>query len=65
MGLVTYKGDNHQVHNEPELRVILSLSLAVWLGELGVDHPFAGMRFMPYIFFSESGIQNLCQISAL
>lgn len=64
MALVAYKGDNHQVHNEPELRVILSLPLAVWLGEFGVDHPLAGIWFMPYIFFSESRTQNLCQISA-
>lgn len=64
-GFSNLQGRYHQVHNEPELRVILSLSLAAWLGELGVDHPFAGTQFMPYVFFTESKIHLwLCQISA-
>jgi len=41
-GFSNLEGRYHRVHNEPELRVLLSLSSAVWLGGLGVDHPFAG-----------------------
>lgn len=49
-GFSILQGRYHQVHNEPELRVILSLSSAAWLGDLGVDHPLAGTHFMHYTF---------------
>lgn len=45
-GFSNLQGRYHQVHNEPELRVNLSLSSAMRLGELRVDHPFAGTQFI-------------------